>query len=225
MTTFVTVGANRAFARIDGDFTYDNWIAALKAGRTFITNSPILSFSVNGREPGAALQLSSRKDKALRIHATAESQIPYTHLEIVSNGQVIGQAKPGGSRNRAEIQLEHPLSKSCWLAARVLEDIDPPQPWHSVLEGAPDEGTLVNYAVTGVRDRLRPHLAGPRQRRRRAHPELGRRAILHPLPRQLHPMAPTEAKFARHADQEASIEAFQRGKAIYEKRAAEAKRG
>ena len=40
MTTFVTVGANRVFARVDGEFTYQNWIDALKAGRTFITNSP-----------------------------------------------------------------------------------------------------------------------------------------------------------------------------------------
>lgn len=228
MTTFVTVGANRVFARIDGDFTYDNWIAALKAGRTFISNSPILSFSVNGREPGAALQLSSRKDKALRIHATAESQIPYTHLEIVSNGQVIGQARPGGSRNRAEIHLEHPFSKSCWLAARVLEDIDPYRnrgiqfsKVHS------DDGTLVsNYYGHRRPETVFAHTS-PVYVIRDSEPIRNwddAQYYIRYLDNSIHWLK-TEAKFARPADQEASIEAFQRGKAIYEKRAAEARRG
>ena len=56
MTAFVTVGANRVFARVDGDFTYQAWIDALKAGRTFVTNSPVLQLTVNGQEPGATVQ-------------------------------------------------------------------------------------------------------------------------------------------------------------------------
>jgi hypothetical protein len=40
MTTFVTVGANRLFAHVQGEFTYENWIGAMKQGRTFVTNSP-----------------------------------------------------------------------------------------------------------------------------------------------------------------------------------------
>src|SRR6185369_1638129 len=94
MTTFVTVGANRVYARLDGEFTYENWIGALKAGRTFITNSPMLSFTVNGREAGATLRLDSKRDKVLQIHARAESQLPYHSLEIVVNGQVVAQASP-----------------------------------------------------------------------------------------------------------------------------------
>ena len=30
MTTFVTVGANRVYAHVQGEFTYQNWIDALK---------------------------------------------------------------------------------------------------------------------------------------------------------------------------------------------------
>ena len=45
MTTFVTVGANRVFARVEGEFPYQNWINALKQGRTFITNIPVLTFT------------------------------------------------------------------------------------------------------------------------------------------------------------------------------------
>ena len=38
----VTVGANRVYAQIKGDFNYQNWIDALNKGNSFITNSPFI---------------------------------------------------------------------------------------------------------------------------------------------------------------------------------------
>jgi hypothetical protein len=124
MTTFVTVGANRVFARVNGEFSYQNWIDALKAGRTFISNSPLLSFTVNNHEPGSVLRLRPGAGNVLQIHAVAESQLPYDRLEIISNGRAIGEATPSGPRNRTEIHLEHKLHQSGWLAARAYEKLD-----------------------------------------------------------------------------------------------------
>ena len=42
MGNFVTVGANRTYAQIKGEFSYENWIDALNHGRTFVSNSPFL---------------------------------------------------------------------------------------------------------------------------------------------------------------------------------------
>jgi hypothetical protein len=125
MTAFVTVGANRVFARVDGDFTYQAWIDALKAGRTFVTNSPVLQLAVNGQEPGAVIQMDPNKSGVIEILASADSQLPYHRLQIVCNGRVIAETSPTGPRNHAEIRLEHPVQGSCWVAARALEDIDP----------------------------------------------------------------------------------------------------
>lgn len=226
MTTFVTVGANRVFARVDGDFSYQGWIDALKAGRTFITNSPLLSFTVNGREAGATLQLSCRKDRTLKIRAVAESQLPYDCLEIVANGEPIAEATPSGPRRRAEISLEHPLRGSCWVAARAYEKLD-------------------SHRARGV-DFSKPHSArgtllsdyyGTRQ------PEV---AFAHSSPvyvicdnapirswddaqyyiRYLDSSIEwlkSAARFARPGDREASIEAFRLGRAVYERRAEEAR--
>ncbi|MBM3747500.1 MAG: hypothetical protein FJW34_17070 [Acidobacteria bacterium] len=224
MTTFVTVGANRVFARLDGEFTYQNWIGALKAGRTFITNSPILSLTVNGQEPGAALHLDSTRGKALDIAARAESQLPYHRLEIVCNGQVIGQAAPRGPRHRAYIRLEYPLTQSCWIAARALEDI---QPYRA--RGLPfskvhlDQGTLLSdyfgtrrpetvfahsSPVYVIRDGAPIRSWGDAQYYVR---------YLDACIRWLK----TEARFVKAGDREASVEAFLRGRAIYEQRARE----
>jgi hypothetical protein len=125
MTNYVTVGANRVFARVDGELTYDRWIETLRRGRTFVTNAPLLSFTVNGREPGETLQLGSRGFKAVEVSAHAECQFPYDRLEIVVNGEVVADATPSGPRSEARIHIEHPVQRSCWLAARVVEDMKP----------------------------------------------------------------------------------------------------
>lgn len=122
MTTWVTVGANRVYGKVDGEFTYANWIQALKKGRTFVTNSPVLEFTVDGHEAGDMIAVSG-KGRKVQIHASAECQLPYDRLEIVANGVVIHDATPSGPRNKAVIHLEHPVNGSCWIAARAVEDM------------------------------------------------------------------------------------------------------
>ncbi len=226
MTTFVTVGANRVFARIDGDFTYQGWIDALKAGRTFITNSPILSFTVNGQEPGATLHVDSKRTKVLRIHAAAESQFPYHTLEIVVNGQVVAQASPSGNRFRAEIHLEHPVTGSCWVAARALEDINPyRQRGIKFSTVHVDGGTLLSdYFGTRRPETVFAH-SSPVYVIRDGAPIRNWDDASYYI-RYLDnciEWLKTEAKFSKSGDKEASIEAFLRGRAVYERRAKDAK--
>lgn len=125
MTNYVTVGANRVFAKVDGELSYQAWIDALRRGRTFVTNSPLLSFTVNGREAGETLELKRGKASVVSIQASAESQLPYHRLEIVVNGQTVADSTPGGRNHHARIHLERRLEGSCWIAARVVEDLGP----------------------------------------------------------------------------------------------------
>ena len=43
---------NRVFVQVQGEFTYDTWIAGLRAGRTFVSNGPLLELRVNDKGPG-----------------------------------------------------------------------------------------------------------------------------------------------------------------------------
>jgi hypothetical protein len=227
MTTFVTVGANRVFARVEGEFTYQNWIDALKAGRTFVTNSPILDFTVNGRDPGATLRADSKPAAVVRIRAAAESQLPYDRLEIVENGAVIAQATPSGRWHKAAIHLEHPVRQSCWLAARVCEDMD-------VYRGrgvdfksihVPSGARLSDYYGTRRPETVFAH-SSPVYVIRDGKPIRSRQDAeyyVRYLDKAIHWLQ-TEAKFARPADKRASIEAFQQGRAVYAARAQDALR-
>ncbi|HEV3256035.1 MAG TPA: CehA/McbA family metallohydrolase [Gemmataceae bacterium] len=113
------LGAERTYARLrPGEpLTYGAWIEAVRAGRTFITNGPLLSFTVNGHDPGAIIDLPSL-DQPVHIAAEARSWLPFDQLEVVLNGNVLLQAKADGSPTAARSQAEVRLPEAGWLAAR-----------------------------------------------------------------------------------------------------------
>lgn len=222
MTTFVTVGANRVYANVEGEFNYQNWVEALKRGRTFVSNNPLITLTVNGQGPGAQLALPAGKNRVLEIRAHAESQLPYDKLEIVCNGDVIASASPGGLRHTAEIRLEHPLRGSCWIAARAMENLGR-YPAVDFSEPHRSEGTLFS-SLYGTRrpENVFAHSSPvyaivdhkPIRSWDDAQYYIGymRHAI---------EWLKTEARFASGEDRKSSIAAFEQGKAVYEQRARE----
>ena len=81
------VGMNRVFAKIAGPLDHRRWLAALKAGRTFATNGPLLGFTLEGKELGGELAIGAdRRELVARV--TLNSIVPVDRLEIVRNGEV-----------------------------------------------------------------------------------------------------------------------------------------
>jgi hypothetical protein len=113
------LGGLRTYARLltGEEFTYKNWIEAIRAGRTFVTNGPMLFFAVNGEDPGAIVTLPSL-EKPVQITAEAQSGVPFEKLELVLNGTLLASAEAKGSPSSARIQMETKLSSAGWLAAR-----------------------------------------------------------------------------------------------------------
>jgi len=113
----VTVGANRVYAQIKGDFNYQNWIDALNKGNSFITNSPFIFCQVNNKTPGDELNISG--EKTVTIKAEMWSQLPVDRLEIIANGVVIAEKNIGSGQHYAKLEIEYKPGKSVWIAARV----------------------------------------------------------------------------------------------------------
>ncbi|MFN7994159.1 MAG: CehA/McbA family metallohydrolase [Bryobacteraceae bacterium] len=226
MTTFVTVGANRVLAHVDGEFTYENWIRALKQGRTFVTNSPTLTFTVDGQEAGATIRYDSGRERVARVHAVAESQLPYDRLEIVANGAVVAQATPSGIRHRAEINLEHKVMQSEWVAARVCEDLDAYRSRGVNFQEIhlPRGTRLSDYYGTRRPETVFAHSSPVYLiRNGRAIRNWEDAGYFVRYMDNAIAWLSKEAKFARPADKQASIQAFREGRAIYEARAQEAR--
>jgi hypothetical protein len=105
---------NRVFVETGKEFNYDSWLMGLRQGRTFVTNGPLLSFTVEGKGPGSEI----RGRKVVKVRAEAESRVPFDVLEIVQDGVVVrDRASPDGRSARVEMEVE--VKHSGWLAART----------------------------------------------------------------------------------------------------------
>ncbi|MBI5283446.1 MAG: CehA/McbA family metallohydrolase [Candidatus Solibacter usitatus] len=228
MTSFVTVGANRVYAKMERDFTYANWIQALKQGRTFITNSPVLAFTVNGSEAGGTIAIEPGKRNTVRVHARAESQLTYDRLEIVVNGNTVAQSTPSGPKHVAEIHLEFPVTKSCWIAARSVED--------SSTYRARKVDFRAIHAAEGTR--LGDYYGTRRPETVFAHSSpvyviRGGKAIRNHDDAQYYvrylnaasAWLEKQGRFLRPSDRKATLDAFEQGRAVYRRRAEEALTG
>ncbi|MFL5246052.1 MAG: CehA/McbA family metallohydrolase [Gemmataceae bacterium] len=117
----MAMGSMRTYARLQEreSFTYSNWIEAIRAGRTFATNGPLISFQVDGEMAGTALRLDSPRS-TLHVRAEASSIVPFDRLEVIVDGRVAAKAESEGTPASACLEADVPVSSSGWIAARCL---------------------------------------------------------------------------------------------------------
>ncbi|MCH2374910.1 MAG: CehA/McbA family metallohydrolase [Planctomycetes bacterium] len=109
----------RAYGKISGKTSIDSWLGALRAGRTYITNGPLLEFDVDRQGLGETLRLS--KPRTVKVRARAFGRDDFQQIELVQNGKVVhttGSHRTGG-HHRAEFEIELPVDKPAWLALRT----------------------------------------------------------------------------------------------------------
>jgi hypothetical protein len=119
------LGHPRTYARLQAgqEFTYKNWIEAIRAGKTFVTNGPMLFFTVNGQDPGALIELPSEASP-VQIRAEVRSLVPFRRLQVVANSEVVAEATPTGSPASAVLEAEVAMPTGGWLVARCWGKYD-----------------------------------------------------------------------------------------------------
>lgn len=111
------VGHCRAYVHIDGPFSYDAWWRGLKAGRSFVTNGPILLVQANGKDPGTVFK--SEKPLALNLAIQVDGNDPIDAVEVIRDGEVVERFE--GKGTKAEHQ-SRPLvfERGGWFLVRVI---------------------------------------------------------------------------------------------------------
>jgi hypothetical protein len=111
------LGCVRTYARLEPgqEFSPAAWVEAVRAGRTFVTNGPLLSLTADGRGPGAVLTPAGRP---VLVQAEARSAVPFDQLEVLHNGTVVVAREASGNRRSAAVETELSVSEGGWLAAR-----------------------------------------------------------------------------------------------------------
>ena len=112
--------ANRVYAQTDGPFDYDQWLSALKGGKTFITNGPALSFLVDGHGPGEEIQTAP--GTGLMTSVSWKSHYPVGRVEVLFNGNVVAhESYPEGSTG-GQLEADVVVPSDGWVAARLSSD-------------------------------------------------------------------------------------------------------
>ena len=119
------VGMNRVFLDTGGDMSPEALRAALKAGRTFVSNGPLLGLEVDGQHPGAALERSVAGRLHYRI--AMRSPVAVQHLELVQNGKVVKALALTGDRRSFEGEGELSADSSGWVLLRAWSEGAEPQ--------------------------------------------------------------------------------------------------
>ncbi len=115
------VGLNRVYAGVDpGPLKIDPWLSAIKSGKTFATNGPLLRFSLGGQAIGGEVRFEKKQD----VHFSAElhSIAPVDHLQIVCNGKVAQELALNRDRTSAQVDGSISIGTSGWCVLRAFSD-------------------------------------------------------------------------------------------------------
>jgi hypothetical protein len=114
------VGYDRLYVHLGGErFDYGRFMQAMKEGRSFSTNGPILELEAEGRYgPGDRIDIQGGQEVHLRTRARSRHALDV--LQLIVNGEIVAERSEGGAR---ELALEKTLrlDGSSWAAARVFE--------------------------------------------------------------------------------------------------------
>jgi len=116
------VGMNRVYAWVS-EWPLDaaTWLQALKKGRTFATNGPLIEFTLRGQKVGDELKFEGAQ-AAVPFTAKLRSIVPVDHFEVLCNGRVVETLKLAGARDSADITGTLPLEESGWCVLRASSD-------------------------------------------------------------------------------------------------------
>jgi len=116
------VGMDRVYAWVpEWPLKIELWFEALKKGRTFATNGPLIEFTLGGQRAGDELKFDDAQ-AAVAFTARLRSIVPVDHFEVVCNGRIAATVKLSGAGDSTDAAGTLPLEKSGWCVLRASSD-------------------------------------------------------------------------------------------------------
>jgi len=141
------LGADRTYAYLGEKLDWSRWVEALRSGKTFVTNGPLIRFSVNGELPGGEIRLPAGGG-SVNVEALLESLAEVKRLEVLVNGKVVEAIPLQAGGKRANWRGTIPIAKSGYLVLRASGDV-PLEPLMD--QRAPSAISGAVYVVCGDR--------------------------------------------------------------------------
>ncbi|MGH9340903.1 MAG: CehA/McbA family metallohydrolase [Acidobacteriota bacterium] len=115
------MGSGRTYTYLGEGLSWEGWVKGLKEGRTFVTNGPLLDFTIDGRMPGEEIRLPAG-GATIVLRARMDSIVPIESVEVFHNGKVIETIPVLDGGHRAESEKRIRVSRSGWYTLRASTD-------------------------------------------------------------------------------------------------------
>lgn len=110
--------SNRVYVDVGADFSYERWLEGLRAGRTFVTDGPVLRLAVAGQAPSNDVLGIHATTPAVRVEVQWESVQPIDRVEILRDGEVVAVAKNHEQATAGRFTSTVDARGAGWVAAR-----------------------------------------------------------------------------------------------------------
>lgn len=117
------IGQDRVYAHLGERLSWEKWLDAIRSGRSFVTNGPLLDLQVERKMPGEELHLPPKGGR-IRVRGRVRSIVPLEHAELVIQGKPL--ALDAGSlrhlsESGAQLEFERELEirQSSWITLQV----------------------------------------------------------------------------------------------------------
>ncbi len=140
------VGVNRAYAYLGPRLDWEAWIEAIRKGHTFVTNGPLLEFSMNGLEEGEEIHLPPEGGR-VSLRASMRCIAPVEKVEVFKNGKIIASIPVTEGGRRAALARQIEVRDSGWYTLRAYST----RPVHPIDDRYPFAETSPIYVICGNR--------------------------------------------------------------------------
>jgi Tol biopolymer transport system component len=101
--------------------TMRDWLASLRAGRTFVSNGPLLAFRLGEKQIGDELSLPGGSHN-VAFTASVRSIVPLDHAQIICNGKIVEELPLAADRTSADARGSLTLDRSGWCLLRAYAE-------------------------------------------------------------------------------------------------------
>lgn len=132
-------GRDRFYTRVEGHWSFESWLEAVRRGRTFVTNGPAIDLKVEAEGPGADLFLPDSATVQIEGRARFDPERDrVTRLELIEAGEVVLTVEGDGSSGEIRLQTTRAVARTTWFALRAwgTKPGETRPPSLSILEGA-----------------------------------------------------------------------------------------
>jgi hypothetical protein len=119
---FNPIGYNRLYVFVEGELTWEKWWEALRAGRSVVTNGPLIRPTVEGQPPGYVFKADRGQTVELEIGLSLSTRDRISYLEIIKDGAVAHSVRLDKWKESGGKLPLLKFTESGWFVVRAVTD-------------------------------------------------------------------------------------------------------